>query len=368
MIVQPLLVRAALLLSLALALAACGDGKDIAAPAPAPEPTPVSEPEPEPEPEPAPEPEPEPEPGPPSPLTGEEIDEERLEQPILLVKIDNAPQARPQSGLEAADIVFEERVEAGITRFLAVFHSELPEVVGPIRSARPVDAQLMATYGSSGFAFSGARDDVQPMLRSTPSILTTEGRRGFFRDSARRAPFNLYIDPESTLGEVIERGAEPFDDVRWVFDEQPPSSALDCPEDAEDCTDPGAAVRVDISSGYDTHFSYDDDAGLYRRSQGGQATVVTGEGQVGAANVLILDTRFYFSGPNCYGAPCPETDVVTEEAAALVLRDGRRYEASYRKPSAEAPIEVFDANGDPFPFKPGPTWVLLPDGLPSLSD
>lgn len=356
-------VRAVALLAVAVLALACGaSGKALVVPDQDPRAADL-----EPEPLPEPEPEPEPEPGPFAPLTGEEVDEAVLERPALLVKVDNDSRARPQTGLDVADVVYEERVEAGITRFLAVFHSELPAVAGPIRSARPVDAQLMSGYGRSGFAYSGARPDVQSLLRSTPSVVITEGGPGFFRDSSRRAPHNLYLDAAQSVQGVRERGAEPLSEGTWSFEEQVPRGALTCPADVDGCTDPGLAITIQISSGYRTGWEYDQDAGVYRRLQNGSPHQVTGEGRIGAANVVVLDTRFYFGAPNCYGAACPETDVLTQDAPALVLRDGNRYEARYRKPTAEDPIELLLPNGRPFPLKPGRTWVHLPDGLPAVN-
>ena len=325
----------------------------------------AADPEPEPdEPEPE-EPEPE-EPEdtrPRSHLTGEPIDEELLDRPQLLVKIENSPQARPQSGLDDADIVYEERVEGGVTRFVAVFHSEVPQVAGPTRSARPVTTQIMRGYGPSGFAYSGARGEVQRMLAQTPSILMTEGHRGFYRDGSRSAPHNLYIDATEVLAGAIDRGAEPFTEVGWHFVADPPDGALSCPDDAEQCTDPGAGVDVRMTRDFTSNWEYDDQAEVYRRRQNGQPFRVTGEGRVGAANVVVLDTRHYV-GASGY----PETDVTTDAAPAVVLRDGRRYEAVWSKPTPDDPLVILTPDGDPFPLKPGATWVHLPDRVPDITE
>jgi hypothetical protein len=305
-----------------------------------------------------------------SPLTGRPIDEALMERPLLLAKIENSPQARPQSGLDAADVVYEELVEAGITRFFTIFHSELPPEGGPMRSARPVDAQLMSGYGASGFAYSGARQEVQQLLASTPSVRISEGGAGFYRISGRRAPHNLYIDPARTLQGAIDRGAEPFLDTGWVFDEEPPDGALDCLPDEQElavdgCVDPGAAITIRMSSSYRTGWEYDDEAGVYRRLQNGQPFLVTGEGRIGAANVVVLATRHYVGASGF-----PETDVTTDDGQAVVLRDGQRYAARWSKPSASDPLLLLTTAGEPFPLKPGPTWVHLPSAssMPGLAD
>lgn len=350
----------------ALALAACADEPVTTLP----DPEPMEEPEPsEPEPPEVDDDDEEPEDSRPrSPLTGEPTDQDVLDQPPLMIKVDNAPQARPQAGLDAADVVYEEVVEAGVTRFFAIFQRQLPEAVGPIRSARPVDAQLLHGYGPSVFAYSGARDDVIPLLRETPAVILTEGNAGFFRDGGRRAPHNLYVDAAATRAAGEDRGAEPIDDVGWVFEEEPPGGELACPSDAQDCDDPGVAVSIAMSSRFRTGWTYDADAGRYRRQQNGEPYTVTGSGRVGAANVVVLDARHYLGAPSCYGEPCPETDVVTDDAAAIVLRDGARYEARWRKPSQDAPLELLTTDGQPFPLAPGPTWIHMPRTMPSVTD
>ncbi|HET9769741.1 MAG TPA: DUF3048 domain-containing protein, partial [Acidimicrobiia bacterium] len=96
-----------------------------------------------------------------SPLTGLPMDIKRSKRPALVVKIDNAPKARPQVGLNQADVVFEEGVEGGITRFAALFHSEESKPVGPVRSARTTDIKLLSALRHPLFAYSGANATFQ---------------------------------------------------------------------------------------------------------------------------------------------------------------------------------------------------------------
>ena len=291
-----------------------------------------------------------------SPLTGEAVDAAALERPVLLAKIENSPQARPQSGLDAADVVYEELVEGGVTRFLAVFHSQLPEIAGPIRSARPIDTQLMDAYEGAGFAYSGARAEVREMLADVSAVLVTEGGPGFFRLPERAAPHNLYLRPAETLQGVVEAGAEPFHGPGWHFDEEVPVEPLSCPTSAgEGCTDPGVEIEIPMSGTYRTGWRYDDEAGVYRRLQNGEPFQVTGSGRIGASNVVVLATRHYV-GETGY----PETDVLTDAAPAVVLRDGRRYPARWSKPTADARIELTTEDGEPFPLREGATWLHLP--------
>jgi hypothetical protein len=292
--------------------------------------------------------------GPPAvaPLTGLEV--EAFEpRPALLVKVSNSPEARPQTGLDRADVVYEELTEGGVTRFIGVFHSQVPEVVGPVRSARPVDAQVASGFGRPGLAFSGGRPEVLGLLAAAPVVTTTEEARGFFRDDGRYAahpyaPHDLFVRPAEVLASVEAAGAQPLGDLGWVFDADAPAGGATASD-----------LEVPMSRYYSTGWTYDADAGVYRRSQEGVPFQVTGPGRVGAANVAVLAVRHYV-GASGY----PETDVLGT-GDGLVLRDGQRYEVRWEKATIAAPLRLVGTDGEPFPLKPGSTWILLPDRLPT---
>jgi hypothetical protein len=298
-----------------------------------------------------------------SPFTGLPVDADVLARPLLVVKIENSENARPQSGLDVADVVIEELVEGGITRFMVLFHGELPPVAGPVRSARPVDVDLLSGLGASGFAYSGARAEVEGLLGSTPSIRVVEGVAGFFRDDVRRAPHNLYVEPATVLEVVERRGARPLVDIGWHFDEVAPEGALTCPAGTSNCPDPGASVVVEMSRAFRSGWTYDALAGVYRRDQNGRVFQATGPGEIGAANVVVLATRHYV-GASGYD----ETDATTTDSPAIVLRDGRRYAARWEKPTPSDLLRILTPSGEPFPLKPGSTWVHLPaaDRMPTV--
>jgi hypothetical protein len=287
------------------------------------------------------------------PLTGVETDEVPS-RPALLVKVSNSPEARPQTGLDAADVVFEELTEGGITRFVAVFHSHLPEVVGPIRSARPVDTQLMGGFGRPGVAYSGARPEVQGLLADVSAASITEGAAGFFRDDGRYAatpvaPHNLFLRTDEGLAALADGGAQPLEPIGWEFSDDPPPGG----------EDGGTELALAMSHSFHTGWRYDVETGVYRREQNGSASRVTGPGRIGASNVVVLAVRHYV-GESGY----PETDVIGG-GEALVLRDGLRYSARWSKPSPTDPLLILTADGgDVFPFARGPTWIHLPDDLP----
>jgi hypothetical protein len=297
-----------------------------------------------------------------APLTGLPTDEDLLERPLLVTKIENSPAARPQSGLDAADVVYEELVEGGVTRFISLFHSRIPDEVGPVRSARPVDVELISGFGERpALAYSGAREEVREMLDGSDLVLLTEGEPGFFRITERQAPHNLYLEPLEALDEVAARGATPPGaETLWSFAEDAPDGEERCPPDLEDCVEPGGAVAVAMSTSFRTDFTFDEQEGVYRREQNGEPAEVTGEGRIGAANVVVLATEHYDGGCcDTAGQPYVETRA-SGEGRAVLLRDGRWYEGRWSKDDATAPLRLLDGGGEPFPLKPGPTWVLLP--------
>jgi hypothetical protein len=285
------------------------------------------------------------------PLTGLAADGDTDAVP-LVVKVSNSPEARPQTGLTAADVVVEELTEGGVTRFFAVYHSQLPEVVGPVRSARPVDVQLLAGLGRPAFVYSGARAEVRAMLERSPAITVSEGAPGLFRDAGAHAshpvaPHNLFVHPQQALAVAVDRGAAVLRDPGWAFSERPAAGGTQ-----------GDRVEVTMSPSYRSVWIHEPASGSYRLEQAGGPVRTTDGGEVTAANVVVLRVRHYV-GPSGY----PETDVVGTGDAVL-LRDGLRYPARWSKPSEAEPLRLLTTSGEPLPLKPGTSWLHLPDQLP----
>lgn len=345
------------LLALALAASACGGNEDAAAGSPSPSSSPSVTATATPTPEDTPTPRPEPEPVAVAPLTGEGVnDVSVLDRPALAVKIENSKAAQPQAGLEHADIVYEELVEGGVTRFFAVFQSELPELVGPIRSGRPVDVDLLTAYGGI-LAYSGARPEVVSALQRTGATLLIEGREGFFREPSRRSPHNLF----GNAAQLVETGLALGDPERaagWLtFDEEPPAGARDCRGAAAGCD--GGDHTVVMSPVARAGWTYDADAGVYRRAQNDLPQPTASGDPVGAANVVVLGVRLIDGGCcDTSGARYTDTEL-TGEGRAIVLRDGRWYEGSWRKAGAGEHLELVTDVGDPMALKPGKTWIHL---------
>lgn len=287
-----------------------------------------------------------------SPLTGLPlVDQAKLRRPALTIKVENPPAARPQSGLDAADVVFEEVVEGGITRFLAVFHSQDAELVGPVRSVRPSDPDIVSPFGGL-FGYSGGTDKFVNLLRSTGGIVDVgvgkldEGTgKAYFRRPGRAAPDNLYTST-SKLYAAGPASAKP-----------PPKFADFLAAD-QAFTGAGAAPAAHLTAKVgDTTvvFDYDAAAKVYRRTG-----LVEGTGSVSPANVIVQYTTYQRSpGDEDANGTDVEKAVTVGSGEALILAGGVAVKGRWSKPSQSAYTTYTDATGAPLKLVPGRTWIEL---------
>src|ERR1039457_288342 len=152
-----------------------------------------------------------------SPFTGEPVP---ALGPVLAVKIDNVAQARPPTGLTKADIVYLIPVEGGLSRIFAVFSSHFPPVIGPVRSTREDDIELLRQFGTPAFAFSGAQPQLLPVVEHARIVDLYAGVvGGYFRDPNRFAPHNLYAHTRQLVAEA--RGASTAHNIGFRFGPPP---------------------------------------------------------------------------------------------------------------------------------------------------
>ena len=272
-------------------------------------------------------------------------------RPALLVKIDNVGQALPQQGVNSADVVIEEPVEGGLTRLVAVFQSHNPSVVGPVRSARPVDAQLTRMFGSSILVFSGASNqEIGPVKADSHAILIADdwgtAPDVFHRDPNRRGDHSLMADTDIAWNWALSHGAQAT----------PPQAGITF-TDSNQLANPATNVSLDF---YDTTASWHFTSGKYRRSQNGNPDRTSDDGRISADTVIITqvsthsDPRFH----DVLGHPTPIIDFVTG-GQAWVLRDGKVTPGRWHRANMDAPLELTDANGNVIGAKPGRTWIEL---------
>ena len=289
-----------------------------------------------------------PSPPPTSPLTGLPMETAR---PVLVMKIDNTRQAQPHAGLVDADVVYLEEVEYGITRIAAVFSSRIPSRIGPIRSARITDIDLVAQYGNPALGFSGAQRKLFPALAdgSFIDVSANKGGTGYSRDRSRPAPYNYYADGAAML-ERAGDGVALATDMGWTFGEEPPAGGTDVAS---------ATMTWDYAK---ARFAYDPASGDYRIRLNGRPAQAeeTPDGQR-ADTVVIQSVR---QVPSKYhdkwGAITPDAKTIGS-GPAVVLRDGKAYEVTWTRPDAASPTTYTMADGSTMPFKPGQTWIVLYD-------
>jgi hypothetical protein len=288
------------------------------------------------------------------PLTGVASENEtEVDRPALAVKIENSVDARPQTGLNAADLVWEQVVEGGIPRYVAVYHSRLPEEVGPVRSVRPMDAAIAAPLKGL-FAFSGGQPDfVAAVGAAGLQVLSHDaGAPGFHRVDTRSAPHNVYADTRQLAGladaEHLTAPPEQFDVA--TAGEQPTAVAAGTP---------ASVVRVTLSNSSSPRWTWSTSAGAWLRAEGDTPAVEADGTRLRAANVVVLrvdvvDTSYVDPAGN----PVPET-VMVGEGDALVATGGHTLAVRWTKASLDAPVILSSESGGPVRLAPGSTWIEL---------
>lgn len=287
-----------------------------------------------------------------SPLNGMPVDDAAsLDRRAIAIKVDNHPNARPQSGIQDADAIWEIRVEGSITRFMSFFHDSDSEFVGPTRSGRPSDAKIVRPLEATLF-ISGAQGWVQQGIRDLGVEFFVEPP-GMFRIPQRRAPHNLYSN-------TVELRA--FADERGIPDEPPPVGWWEfgeLPENAE----PATSITVSFASSFDV--TWDWNGTQWERSLNGdesfyQVDFDTAPERITADTLVMIQGRF-FTDSGSSGSPVPSTDTIGE-GRLLIAADGEIVEGTWSRESPEDPFTLTAEDGSELLVPPGHPWIsLVPD-------
>lgn len=264
----------------------------------------------------------------------------------LVVKIDNVGRARPQAGINDADLVYVELVEGGQTRYAAVFHSEDPASIGPARSMRTTDVNLLRGLNRPLFASSGANQVTTSAVNASPlvNISAATGAGGaYFRSSGRPAPHNLFTSAGALRSAGGSAGGAPPEQ----FNIRRPGTEL--PNQSE------ATGGVNVSYGRSS-VSYTWNGSGWARSQDGAATVDI-DGERTAPETVIVQFTPYGVSPA--DAASPEAQVVGT-GTAWIFTEGVLVRGSWSKADPDSVFEYTDQNGDPLEILPGRVWVELP--------
>ncbi|MEM8925111.1 MAG: DUF3048 domain-containing protein [Actinomycetota bacterium] len=288
-----------------------------------------------------------------APLTGlgVAVTDAQLGRTALAVKIDNHPNARPQVGLSSADIVFDLRAE-GVTRFMAVFHSDVPAEVGPVRSSRTSDFDLLRGLDRPLYASSGGNAYVMGQVPNLPIFpVTNHTRREYFRQGGRPAPHNLFIEP-STLYEIVGDDAVSEGDPAPWFEYRAEGEELLAG------AVPWEAMSVDFTNSPTVGFTWDAErAGWLRTQDGAPHLDAATEEQLAPENVVIMVTTY---GVSAADPNSPEVRS-TGSGELVVLTDGHRIDGTWERADASSPPVLLSAAGEPIALTPGRTWVLYPE-------
>ena len=265
--------------------------------------------------------------------------------PALAVKVDNHPAARPQWSLSSADVIVEENVEY-LTRFIAIFHSRLPAVVGPIRSARTSDLSILAAFNRPVLAWSGGNRNVTAAVRGAAAagilvaISAMTNGRCYHRDTSRKSPHNLVLDPACALAAAPSAGAAR---PAWSFDDSYVPQG-----------DTTGAFGLQMD-GVAVGWLWDAGSGRYLRSQDGKPHVAADGVQISATNVVVMTVDYL---PSPADERSPEAQTVGQ-GNVVVNRNGVAVVGTWSRVAATDPFMFVDNSGAPIPLASGTTFIEL---------
>jgi hypothetical protein len=279
-----------------------------------------------------------------SKLSGVQVPIGTNQKPVVSIQIENSPDARPQSGLNEASVVYEAIAEGGITRFNASFLDNSPEYIGPIRSVRPYYAQLAAPFDPI-FVHAGGSADGLSMLASLGLKDFDHGPNGsyFQRINERYAPHNLYSGMSQLRDGASKRGYTTSDTKSFT-------------RKAEKTGLTPTAKTVDIAiSGplYNVHYDYDGATNTYKRVMAGKPHTDLKSGAQLSPKVVIGMVAPY-SQNGIYSVY-----QILGTGTAFIFQDGQVNQVTWSKPDAKTQIKFTDSAGQDFGIDPGQTWITL---------
>lgn len=279
--------------------------------------------------------------------------ESLVDRPAVAIKIENNPVAYPLSGLEDAEIVYEEPVEGGLTRFMAIYHCTDTPKAGPVRSARIVDPPIVSPY-TRILGAAGGNDIVMDALNDADIITIDETKA---RDAMERidrpgitSEHTLYADTAA----IRKLGRKQFDDT-------PPDDLFEFGE-LDGTGRRARTVTLTFSAGAVVTYNWNGDR--WDRSDGDAPLANEAGEQIQVDNVLIEEHTVNNSDElgDVLGTPSPEIEDVTGTGRAFLFRDGRVFAGKWTRESEDDPVRFETKKGDPFVLHPGTTWIeLLPD-------
>jgi hypothetical protein len=284
----------------------------------------------------------------------------------LVIKIDNAPAARPHYAITQADMVFEIIVEGGVTRLAAVFQAQDPAQIGSVRSARLVDRSLtpmvrgaLVYSGTSAYAWSLISKDAD---QGKYVELSADHAQGYFRVNFRAAPYNLFTSAANQRQNLKQLGAETANDIpKWGFlVSQDHPATLAGMSGAVPATEITIPYRADTSA---VTYQYDAATKTYARFQNAagksirDVDAVTNKA-VAATDVVIIQTEIWEVQDIVDAAGAFSNDMrMTGTGPATIFRDGLRQDGTWSRKDDNAAFTFKNTEGQQILLSPGQPWI-----------
>jgi hypothetical protein len=309
-----------------------------------------------------------------SPLTGRETTEPKTTAPVLAVMIENSPDARPQSGLTEAGVVFEAIAEGGITRFIVFYQEVEPTLIGPVRSVRPYYLDWAAAF-DAGIAHVGGSDEAIRMVRSGNYGVDLDqfaNDAAFWRSKDRRAPHNVYTDYAhlSQLAAAKGKTSSKFtgftrqdivkeDDLATADNATPPETEFKTSDTESTATTINLAIS---SSPYAVSYQYDAATKTYQRSVGGRAHLSRALDKTDTAIAPDVVIAMHVS-QTLMADRLHNQITTTGSGEVFVFQDGQVTKGTWTKSSVSAQLRFLDSDGQEIKLKRGQTWLTaVPNG------
>jgi hypothetical protein len=282
-----------------------------------------------------------------SPLTGECSTQS---QPTMVVKIDDVIEARPQYSLNAADLIVVEPVEGGLTRIFAMYQTNQPTLVGPVRSARITDPDIAEAFGIPGFAYSGSNNKVKPLLQAASIQLVgaPQGGKGYYREAGRNAPHNLigiYADLVSRIKQPAQAAMNTTSS--WNFSDTPTQ---------------GTKVQDVIVKwpGEKKTFTWNDTLKSWTIKSFKADTVsldpVTKESVLATAQTVFVMQTYLLPNPTSHVTPYPKT---YGEGSGYILTQGQVIPVTWKRPTVKDLPHWYLASGKEVSIAKGRVWWAI---------
>lgn len=263
----------------------------------------------------------------------------------ITVKVDNTQIQGRKYGVDQADVVYEEVVEGFETRLAAIFNSQAPDRVGPVRSVRKTDQSIVRPIGGV-FVYSGGAPYAIESISTAPVVRLDEDASGsmMFRDHSRRAPYNLFAHVDQMYGKC----GTPV---------PPPPLFTYRAKDVPATGDPASSVHVAFRAGYDVTWKWDPTSGAWQRFIFGRPELLQSGVQLAPKNVVVMAAQYVGGNSENFGAEAQLTGTGT----LTVFTDGKVIKGTWSRPDAAKPAALLDAGGNEIKLTPGQTWVELPE-------